>query len=100
MDDPHREGRRAIEEPVLRGVGHAKPELRQAAAARGQVPDDLRALVEKVHKHAYKVTDEEIAELRKRYSDDELFEVIVAAAVGAAGERLDRALRALEEAAS
>ena len=61
-------------------------------------PAELRPLVDKVHQHAYQVTDQEIAALRKKYSDDELFEVIVAAATGAAGERLDAALRALEEA--
>jgi alkylhydroperoxidase family enzyme len=55
----------------------------------------LRALVEKVHRHAYKITDEEIAALKQNYSDDQLFELIVAAAVGAAGQRLDAALSAL-----
>jgi hypothetical protein len=100
MDDPHAAGRAAIHQAVLKGPGHTPSGLREAAAARSaELPADLRPLVEKIHQHAYKVTDGEIAELNKKYSDDELFEVIVAAATGAAGERLDRALRALEEAA-
>ena len=36
--------------------------------------------------------------LRGQYSDDQLFELIVAATFGAASERLAAALRALEEA--
>ena len=62
------------------------------------MPDDLRELVEKVHRHAYKVTDEEIAALQAKYADDQLFEIIVSAALGASRQRLSAGLRALEEA--
>jgi hypothetical protein len=96
MADSHSNLRRALEERVLRGPGHTTSELRQAAAgSNASLPEDLRALVEKVHRHAYKITDEEIAALKQNYSDDQLFELIVAAAVGAAGQRLDAALSAL-----
>jgi hypothetical protein len=99
MTDPHAAGRAAIHQAVLKGPGHTPSGLREAAAKRsGDLPAELRALVDKVHQHAYEVTAEEIAELQKKYSDDELFEVIVAAALGASGERLDAALRALDEA--
>jgi alkylhydroperoxidase family enzyme len=62
------------------------------------VPPDLQALVDKVHRHAYKVTDEDFARLRTTYSDDELFEVVVSAALGAARQRLFAGLSALENA--
>jgi len=42
--------------------------------------------------------DEEIAALQARYSDDQLFELIVSAAVGASRKRLMAGLKALEEA--
>ena len=44
------------------------------------------------------VTDEDLARLKARYSDDELFEVLVSASLGASLERLLAGLRALEEA--
>ena len=79
---------------VLHGPGASTPEARQAAFA-SDVDDDLAAYVDKVRRHAYKVTDEDVAALRQRYTDDELFEITVAAAMGAALSRRDAALRAM-----
>jgi hypothetical protein len=92
--DELKEGTRAA---VLSGPGMTSVELRQALA-RGEPPEDLRALVETIRRHAYKVTDEDIAALRARYSEDQVFEIVVATIVGAADERLRAGLRALEEA--
>jgi hypothetical protein len=73
--------------------------LRQAVADGGRdVPENLRALVEKIREHAYRVTDDDVAGLKTKYSEDELFELVVSAAMGAARHRLARGLRALEEA--
>jgi alkylhydroperoxidase family enzyme len=82
---------------LLRGPGASPAELRQACA-RGDAPHDLRALVEKIDRHAYEVTDADVAALRAKYTEDQLFEIIVAAAFGAADRRLAVGLRALEEA--
>ena len=60
--------------------------------------EDLRALVDKVHHHAYRVTDDDVARLQPTYGDDRLFEIVVAATVGAARARLLAGLAALEEA--
>jgi hypothetical protein len=68
------------------------------AVMRGTPPADLAPLVEKVRAHAYKVTDRDLDELRDRFSEDQLFEVIVAAAFGAAEARLAAARQALEQA--
>jgi hypothetical protein len=87
----------ATAEAVLHGPGTTAAALRQAVA-RGEPPEELRGLVEKIRLHAYRVTDEDLAELRDRYSEDQLFEVVVAAALGAADVRLRAAMRALEEA--
>jgi alkylhydroperoxidase family enzyme len=89
---------RALEESVLGGEAHTPAELRESAAAHGDLPVELRALVEKIHRHAYRITDEEMAALSGRYTDDQLFEIVVAAAFGAGRERLRIALQALEEA--
>lgn len=63
---------------------------------RGRLPAPLDAYVEKVRRHAYKVTDEDVAALQRAgHSDDALFEITVAAAVGAALYRLERGLAAL-----
>ena len=80
---------------VLSEAGHAAPSARAAAANRAEVPADLRALVEKVHRHAYEVTADDLDALKKSHSEDFLFEVIVAAALGAARDRRAAGLRAL-----
>jgi hypothetical protein len=92
-----RELKDATAAALLRGPGASPVELRQACA-RGEAPAELRALVEKIQRHAYKVTDADLAALRAKYSEDELFELITAAAFGAADRRLAAGLRALEDA--
>ena len=66
MDDPHAKLFDELFRQVLDGPGESAPELRRAAARNQDVPADLQALVEKVHKHAYKVTDEDVARLLAR----------------------------------
>lgn len=56
----------------------------------------LAAYVDKVARHAHQVTDEDLTALQRAgSSDDALFEVTVAAALGAAVGRLERGLAAL-----
>jgi hypothetical protein len=99
IDDPHAALRERILATVLEGPGESNLATRQAAAANSPlVPADLKSLVEKIHRHAYKVTDEDIATLQATYGDDRLFEIIVSAAVGASRVRLAAGLQALEEA--
>ena len=88
---------RATRDTVLDGPGQVDPSLRRQVAL-GQPPADLAVLVQKIRDHAYKVTDADVDALRARYDDDRLFEVIIAAALGAAEHRLQRALAALEQA--
>ncbi len=87
--------REATRAAVLQGPGRTAPELRRAVA-QGDPPEELAGLVDKIRRHAYQVTEEDLADLRARYDEDQLFEIIVAAALGAAGARLDAGLRALE----
>jgi len=88
---------------VLATPGHTPSELRRAVLVRAakpgganDLPASLAAYVDNVALHAYTVTDGDIAALqRSGSSDDALFEVTVAAALGAALGQLERGLAAL-----
>ena len=97
MEDRFADLRKATEAAVLDGVGETPSELRRAVAT-GAAPPNLASLVQKIRSRANTVTDADIDVLRAQYSDDQLFELIVAASLGAASERFTAALRALEEA--
>jgi hypothetical protein len=96
--DPHAQLRDRVLQRVLEGEGETDPALRNAAADNAGLPDDLRPLVEKVHAHAYRVTDDDVARLQATHGDDRLFEIIVSAALGASRRRLLAGLQALDEA--
>jgi alkylhydroperoxidase family enzyme len=96
--DPHAELRDSVLESVLRGPGQSEPRLRAAAADGRGLPAELQTLVDKIHLHAYKVTDDDLARLRGKYSDDQLFEIVVSAALGASRNRLRAGLDALDDA--
>ena len=98
ITDPHAALRDRVLDGVLNGPGESDPAIRNAAAEGSGVPADLQTLVDKIHRHAYKVTDEDVARLQPKYGDDRLFEVIVSAAMGASRQRLLAGLAALEEA--
>ena len=96
--DPHAALRDRVLNGVLNGAGESDPAIRNAVAERSNVPAELQSLVEKIHRHAYKVTDEDIATLQAKYGDDRMFELVVSAALGASRERLNAGLAALERA--
>ncbi len=93
---------------ILNGPGEADKNLRQAVANRAEgisldsgmladIPDDLKEWVEKVARHAYKTTDEDVDSLKTAgYSEDQIFELTVVAAYGAAKARLDAALAVVD----
>jgi alkylhydroperoxidase family enzyme len=96
--DPHAELRDRAFRSVFDGPGEIDPAVRHAAAEGTGVPAALQPLVDKIHRHAYKVTDEDLARLGATYSDDQLFEIVVSAALGASRARLSAGLAALEKA--
>jgi alkylhydroperoxidase/carboxymuconolactone decarboxylase family protein YurZ len=64
----------------------------------GEIPASLQAYLEKLVRHAYKVTGEDIQSLLQAgYSEEEIFEITVSAALGAGMGRLERGLAALQE---
>jgi len=94
-NDRHARLREQVLNRVLDGPGETEPALRHAAAEGRGLPADLQLLVDKIHRHAYKVTDGDVARLQATYGDDNMFEVVVSAALGASRERLIAGLTAL-----
>jgi len=98
LTDRHATLRDLVFARVLDGAGETEPMMRHAAAADRGLPPELQPLVDKVHTHAYRVTDGDISTLKGRYTDDQLFEIIVSAALGASRKRLAAGLGALDQA--
>ncbi len=97
-----------LKESILGPQGKTDAALRRAVEARAgelaggppadaaAIPEDLRQYVDAVALHAYRITDEDVQALRRAgYSEDDVFEISAAAAVGAGMARLERGLAAL-----
>lgn len=97
-NDPHGILRHRVVETVLSSEGTSDRALRRDAFDGARVPPELATFIEKVRANAYKVTDADVARLQQTYTDDQLFEIIVAASVGAAERRLVAGLEALDDA--
>jgi hypothetical protein len=106
MGNDHASRLNGVGESVLRAKGSTQLELRTtiaswtASLSTGATPPDLppelASLVEKIGRHAYKVTPEDIDALKsKGYSEDQLFEITVSAALGAGLGRFERGMKAL-----
>jgi alkylhydroperoxidase family enzyme len=90
---------RALIARVLDGNGKAPTELRRAAFDNAGLDEPMRTLIEKVAYHAYKVTDEDVAAVRVAgLSEDQIFEIVVCAAIGQASRQYQNALAALASA--
>jgi alkylhydroperoxidase family enzyme len=67
-------------------------ELRDVVRDTAPAPAEMKAYLEKVHQHAYRVTDEDVAALKSAgISEDAIFEQTVAAAISEGLRRLDAA---------
>ena len=91
--------RLAAVERVLGGDGRASVAERRAAFGNADVSAAGRALIDKVAKNAWKVTDEDVAAAKAAgLTEDQVFELCVCAAMGQATRQLDAAMAALDEA--
>ncbi len=104
----HRAWIERLRQSVLTGRGTTAAALRQVVEERaasaggrqggpaGSIPADLMELVDKVIHHAWRITDEDVQRLKRAgYSEDAIFELTIAAALGAGMGRLERGLAAL-----
>jgi hypothetical protein len=94
-----RQARKALLARILEGSGEASPAERRAAFNNSGLAEPLIVLVDKVARHAYRVTDEDINTAKlSGLSEDQIFESVVCAAVGQASRQCDAALAALDAA--
>src|SRR5262249_32288344 len=90
--------RKALVERVLTGPAQASLELRRAAFDNQGAAEPVRTLIDTIAKHAYQITDEDVAAVKAAgVSEDEIFELTICAALGQATRQLDAALAALAE---
>jgi len=89
----------ALVRTVLDGPGALDPGIRRAAFENGPIAGAGAAhYVDTVARHAYRVTDEDVEALRAGgFSEAQILELTIAAALGAGARRLDAALAALGE---
>jgi alkylhydroperoxidase family enzyme len=93
------QARKALVARVLEGDGRASHAQRRAAFDNTGLAEPLSTLIDKVARYAYKVTDEDIAAARASgLGEDQIFELVVCAAIGQATRQYDTALAALVEA--
>jgi alkylhydroperoxidase family enzyme len=95
-----RQARRTLIERILKGAAKASAPDRRAAFDDSGLPVPLGTLVDKVARYPHRVTDDDIAAARGAgLSEDQIFEIVVCAAVGQATRQCDAAVTALEAAA-
>lgn len=95
-----RQARKALVARILEGDGTASRAQRRAAFDNAGISEPLSTLIEKVIRHAHKVADTDIAATRASgLSEDQIFEIVVCAALGHATRQYDTALAALDAAA-
>ncbi|WP_433169218.1 hypothetical protein [Kribbella sp. CA-247076] len=98
-DDVKRAAQRALAERVVGGEGTASAELRAGAFHDEGLPPPLDELVGKVTRTPVRVTEADYAAAKAAgYSEDQLFELVVCAAVGQSTRLYDAGLAALAEA--
>jgi hypothetical protein len=89
--------RTEMETGILEGPGMASPSERRAAFDNSDFAGPVGALVDKVTRHAWRVTDEDMqAANLSGLSEDQIFEIVVCAAIGQAARQYDAGLSALK----
>jgi alkylhydroperoxidase family enzyme len=101
-----------VADTLLASDGHTDRELRKqvwlfvTAIIEGEdggdsLPETLRAYLQKLAKHAYKISDDDIAALRNDgYSEDMIFELTASATLAVGFAQMDRGLAVLAAAKS
>jgi hypothetical protein len=97
--DKKRAAHRALEDGILHGPGQASTELRARAFSNAGLPSPVQALIGKVVTSPTDVTDADFAAAQAAgFTEDQLFELVTAAAVGRSARLYDAGLAALAEA--
>jgi alkylhydroperoxidase family enzyme len=98
-EDKKRTAHKAVVTRVLEGDGRAARAGRRAAFDNVGLAEPLRTLIDKVAKQPTRVTNEDVAAVKASgLSEDQIFELVVCAAIGQATRQYETALEALAEA--
>src|SRR5579863_341248 len=90
---------KALVSRILEGNGRASQAQRRGAFDNAELGEPMRTMISKVARHAYHVTDEDIAAARASgLSEDQIFEMVVCAAIGQSTRQYRTALAALDAA--
>ena len=94
--DPYANKMERLRYAVVYGPGSLAPNIRQSISEGAYDSTPLGAFAQKVADHAFMVNDDDIRDLhRAHYSDDQIFEAAVSAALGAGLYRLECVLTIL-----
>jgi hypothetical protein len=95
-EDRKRTAQKAVVARVLEGDGRASRAQRRAAFENAGLEGPLRTLIDKVALRPTRITDEDVAAVKASgLSEDQVFELVVCAAVGQATRQYETALGAL-----
>ncbi|HEY5990901.1 MAG TPA: hypothetical protein VIV12_31575 [Streptosporangiaceae bacterium] len=98
-EDKKRAAHLALRDRILNGEGRASPEQRARAFSNVGLSQPLDGLLGKVATRPTQVTDADFAAARAAgFSEDELFELVICAAVGQSARLYDAGLAALADA--
>ena len=98
-EDNKRAAFRALQDRIVNGEGRASPEQRARACSNAGLSQPLDGLLGKVATRPTQVTDADFAAARAAgFSEDELFELVICAAVGQTARLYDAGLAALADA--
>jgi hypothetical protein len=98
-EDTKRSIHRELVNRILRGPGRAPAHQRAHAFDNTELSEPLRVLLEKVAGESARVTDEDFAgAMEAGFTADQLFELVICAAVGASTRQYEAGLAALAEA--
>jgi hypothetical protein len=98
-EDKKQAAHRALVDRVLNGAGRASAEQRARAFSNADIPPPLDALIDKVATKPTQITDADFAAAKASgFSEDQLFELVISAAVGQSARLYEAGLAALAEA--
>jgi hypothetical protein len=98
-EDKKRAAYQALVDSVLNAQGRALPEQRASAFGNDGLSPPLNALVDKIATRPAQVTDADFAAAKAAgYTEDQLFELVICAAVGQSARMYDAGLAALADA--
>ena len=98
-EDTKRSIHRRLVNRILQGPGQAPADQRAHAFDNVELPEPLHPLIDKVATRSAQVTDADFAgALAAGFTDDQLFELVICAAVGESTRQYEAGLAALHEA--